>query len=234
MPALTQRKLRHLPHYRLRTIVLLFSGAWGRWMRMITRVLAAGTAIVSVLTISAAASAAAPASRCEAVDGGVEYRSYLPDQKRYVYVSVKALGGYYPSIFVTIDKNYDAPPGKIADNDPLNAWWIDRSKPMAFSSDKVTIRWPEHSTWTSMTSWISSPDTKEMAQGIRGLSPSDGRFVGTGTADINSFAFQSRVEVTDNAPSLDVIVPTVSYEGVTVSPPPVHFERDGRDLSVHC
>ncbi len=202
---------------------------------MITRVLAAGTAIVCVLTFPAAAAPAPPASRCEAVDGGVEYRSYLPDQKRYVYVSVKALGGYYPSIFVTVDKNYDAPPGKIADNDPMNAWWIDRSKPMAFSTDKVTIRWPEHSAWTSMTSWISTPGTKELVQSIRGLSPADGKFVGTGAADINSFAFQSRVELTDNGPpSFDVIVPAVSYDGVTVSPPPVHFERDGRDLSVHC
>lgn len=201
-------------------------------MGTMARIAAAAAAIVCALTIPAAA---AQPPRCEALANGVEYRAYLPDQKRYLFVSVKALPGYVPSVFVIIDKNYDAPPSDIVADDPLNRWWIDRSKPMTFSSDKVEIRWPDHSTWTAMTGWISSPDIEAMTQTIRGLTAEAGKFVGTGVADTNTFAFQSRVELSDTSiGAFDVIVPTVSYEGITLTPPPVHFERDGRTLSTHC
>lgn len=195
---------------------------------------AALTAIICILSVPATA-AAASNLRCEPTEGGVEYRAYLPDQKRYIYVAVKALSGYVPSIFVTIDKNYDAVPGKPGKDDPLNAWWIDRSKPMTFSSDKIAIRWPKSGTWTSLTSWISSPDWKELAQPIRGLAPEGGRFVGAGSPDANTFAFETRVELTDfNTDAFEVAPPAVTYDGVTVTPPVVHFDREDRIVKVHC
>lgn len=197
--------------------------------------LATGAAALAAFVSVQSAPAAPAATRCVAVEGGVEYRAYLPDQKRYVYVQVKTLSGFYPSVFVTVDKNYDADKAKIAANDPYYAWWIDRSKPMSFSTDQVAIRWQDESGWSSVTSWISSPDWVTVKQPIRGLEPSGSAFTGTGSSDTNTFAFHTRLELGAlSGDTFEAALPTVSYDGVTLSPPVVHFERDGRNVTVHC
>lgn len=175
-------------------------------------------------------------SRCVALKNGIEYRAYLPDGNRYVYVSVKALSGVHPSVFVMIDKNYETSAVKPVKDDPNAGWWVDRSIPMRFSTDTVKIRWQDSGAWHAVTSWVSDPDWIEVTQAVRGLSPEGKGFVGTGAADSNTFAFQTRVEMQDfRGDAFDVTLPSVTFEGVTVAPPVVHFERDDNEaVSAKC
>lgn len=186
---------------------------------------------VSLLNVPAVA---AP-PRCEMIDGGVEYRAYLADQKRYVYVSVRTLSGYTPSVIVVADKNYEAGKAKITAGDPLVNWWLDRSRPMRFSTNQVVVHWKNTGTLNTVASWIITPDTNEVKQPIRGLEPDGTGFSGMGSVDTNAFAFQTRLEMPDfNSDSFDVSVPEVSFDGVTVTPPVIHFTRDDGVISVKC
>ncbi len=173
--------------------------------------------------------------RCTAVKNGVEYRAYLPDAKRYIYVSVKALSGVNPSVFVMIDKSYESAAAKPVKDDPYAAWWIDRSKPMRFSTDLVKVRWQDEGGWRAVTGWLSGPNWIEVDQPIRGLEPDGKNFTGAGAADTNTYAFQTRVEMPDfRGDAFDVTLPSVTFEGVTVSPPAVHFERTDGVVSANC
>jgi hypothetical protein len=175
------------------------------------------------------------APQCVAVHDGVEYRAYLPDGKRFVYVDVKVLPGVFPSVFVITDKNYETPAVKLAANDPLNQWWIDRSRPFSFAAEKVRIRWKASHTFDFVTNWFSDEDTEELAQPIRGVEKQGSQFVGTGANDTNTFAFQTRLDMngfSDDA--FEVSVPAVTYEGVTVTPPIVLFERGDDGFKAKC
>jgi hypothetical protein len=186
--------------------------------------------------VGARAQSPPPTLRCEAVVSGIEYRAFLPDQKRYIYVAVKVLPGFHPSVFVMIDKNYDAKISKVASADPLNVWWLDRSKPMFFSTDKVKVRWTDRSAWSAVTSWMVTPNSTDAVQAIRGIDPDGARFSGLGSTDSNSYAFQTRIELPGfSGDSFEVTVPSVSFDGVTLTPPVVKFERgDGNNFDVKC
>lgn len=179
---------------------------------------------------------AAQFSRCEAAGSGIEYRSYLPDQRRYVFISVKVLKGIHPSVFVLIDKNFD---GKVADlsnkADPIVAWWLDRSRPFSFSADKIKIGWREGGVWHWVTS-LAGPDGEAgLAQPIRGLAPTGDHFEGFGSNDNNTFAFQSRLELADfDGDQFSVFVPAVSYDGVRVTPPEIQFTETDGTPAVKC
>jgi len=194
-----------------------------------------GTLLLAALGIGTTGAQAQASTRCVAVKDGVEYRAYLPDGRRYVYVAVKALSGIYPSVFVMIDKNYDVSGTAPVKDDPYAAWWIDRSKPMSFSTDKVKVRWKDETGWSAVTSWVSDPDWIEVAQPIRGLEPDGKSFKGTGSTDTNTYAFQTRVDMQGfRGDTFDVAIPSVTLDGVTVSPPIVQFERGDDAVSAHC
>lgn len=185
-------------------------------------------ALIAAAVCSPAFGAETP-TRCEAIQNGVEYRAFLPDGKRYVYVTAKALTGIFPSIFVMVDKNYIESGPRPAKDDPYTAWWIDRSKPMTFSTDKVRIRWKDSGTLQTLTGWLSEPDWVEISQPIRGLEPDGNRFKGAGSSDTNTFTFQTRMEMPGfSGDEFDIILPSVTYDGATVTPPVVHFLREDR------
>ena len=199
----------------------------------LTRTFAVGIALIVSPMIFCQQSMAE--TKCVLLHDGIEYRAFLPDNKRFVYVDVKVLPGAFPSVFVIIDKNYEAPSVKLAANSPWNPWWIDRSRPMAFSTDRVRIRWTESHTFDFVIDWFAENSPKEFSQTIRGLQKVGDHFEGTGAADTNTFAFQSRIEMSGFVGDyFEVAVPTVSYEGVTVTPPIVHFERQDKDIAAKC
>lgn len=174
-------------------------------------------------------------SQCVPLHDGVEYRAFLPDLQRFVYVDIKVLPGVYPSIFVIADKNFVAPRGKLAVSDPLNQWWIDRSRPMTFSADKVRIRWKESHTFDFVTDLFSDNSPKELSQVIRGLDKIGDHYEGNGATDTNSFAFQSRIEMSGFTGDLfEVSVPAVTFDGATVTPPIIKFERDDKIIAAKC
>jgi hypothetical protein len=182
---------------------------------------------------AAAQSAPAPSfSRCEIVKGGVEYRSFLPDQRRFLFVQVKMLPGVFPSIFIIVDKNFT---GKPVKEEPALPWWLDRSQPFVFSDNRVKIAWSGESTLGFITGLFSSIDKKGVTQTLLGLEPKDGHFEGQGNNDNNAYAFQTRVEMPGfSGDEFDVTFPAVSYDGVTVAPPRIHFDRSDRDAPVKC
>lgn len=193
-------------------------------------------AILSCAAFCAQGLAETPATPtvCTALPDGVEYRAFLPDKKRFVYLAVKVLPGVFPSVFVIADKNYLGT-SKIAANDPLNRWWIDRTRTMLFSTDTVRIRWQKSGTLTYMINWFEDPPPEEFSQKIRGLEPAGGKFAGTGSTDTNTFAFQTRIEMNGfSGDMFEVKLPDLSYDGVTVSPPVVHFDRDGKNATAKC
>ena len=198
--------------------------------------LSAAAMMAFLTTITATVpSSAAPSTQCVALNDGVEYRAFLPDKRRFVYIAVKVLPGVFPSVFVIIDKNYVSANGKINTADPVYQWWIDRSKPMAFSADKVRIRWQEGGTWTYVTNWFETPAPTEFSQQFRGLDAVNGHFEGTGSADTNTFTFQTRIEMSGfSGDMFEVKLPDVSFDGVTVTPPIVHFDRDGKNAIAKC
>lgn len=191
------------------------------------------TALAILAPLSASPSRAA--TQCVALHDGVEYRAFLPDGKRFVYIDVKVLGGVYPSVFVIFDKNYETPVVKLAANDPLNRWWIDRSRPFAFSSNLVRIRWQENHTFDFVTDLFSEHGPQEISQQIRALEKDGDHFTGSGATDTNTFAFQTRLEMTGFAGDyFEVAVPALTYEGATVTPPVIKFERDERNFATKC
>lgn len=193
-------------------------------------------ALASIAAACGPVARAETATRCEVAQNGVEYRAFLPDGKRYVYVTAKALTGIYPSIFVMMDKNYTENGPRPAKDDPYTAWWIDRSKPMTFSTDKIRIRWKDSGTFHALTGWLTEPDWVEVSQPIRGLDPDGSGFKGLGSSDTNTFAFQTRMEMPGfTGDEFEVILPSVSFDGATVTPPVVHFQReDQTTASAKC
>lgn len=201
------------------------------------------TALLGAALLTSAASGADQAppaqpthfSRCEASGNGVEYRTYLPDGQRFVFISVRVLKGIHPSVFVFFDKNFEGKANLLNKSDPLVSWWLDRSRPMEFSADKIRIGWREHGVWHWMTSLVSSDNEEGLAQAIRGLSPVGDHFEGMGSNDNNTFAFQSRIEMQDfDGDEFSVFVPAVSYDGVTVAVPEVHFTETDETPVVKC
>jgi hypothetical protein len=193
--------------------------------------------LMLLTALSGQPGAAENAQRCVVLPDGVEYRAYLPDNRRFVYVAVKVQPGVFPAVFVIIDKNYDASAGRITAGDPVNQWWTDRSRPMQLSLDKVRVRWREHGTFSFVTDWFTEPDPTEFVQAIRGLEPAaGGRFQGTGASDTNTFAFQARLQMSRFiGDEFDVQVPAVSYDGASVTPPIAHFERqEDNKFLAHC
>jgi len=196
-----------------------------------TRVLAA-MLTVSPLIVCGQAMAE---TKCIPLHDGVEYRAYLGDTKRFVYVDVKVLPGVFPSVFVIVDKNFDPQGAKIAANDPLNQWWIDRTRPMTFSTDTVRVRWQDSHTFDFAIDWLFSRPPGDRAQAFRGLEKAGSSWQGTGAGDTNTFAFQTRLEMTGfSGDYFEVSVPTVTMDGATVTPPIVKFDRDGNDIVAKC
>lgn len=176
--------------------------------------------------------AKAEAPRCETLPDGVEYRAFLPDGNRFLYAAVKALPGYFPSIFIIVDKNYVKSGGP---KDPVNRWWLDRARPMAFASDMVKIDWTEKSAFYAVGSWFSGPSGGAVSQSFRGLVKTAQGYAGTGSGDTNSFAFQTRIEMPGfEGDSFTVHLPAVTFDGVTLTPPPVLFTRDGKTMMAKC
>jgi hypothetical protein len=173
------------------------------------------------------------AAVCETVRDGVEYRAFLPDQRRFLYVSVKLLPGAFPTVFLIVDKNFQ---GKAAPkNDPMVAWWLDRKRPLRFSGDKVRIAWQDKGSFHFITGLFSAPATAEIIQAIPGLERQGNHFEGAGNDDTNVFAFQLRFGMPGfDASEFDVYVPAVSFDGVTVAPPPIHFNREDADTPAKC
>jgi hypothetical protein len=176
------------------------------------------------------------ATRCEATGNSVEYRSYLPDQRRYLFVTIKTLAGIHPSVFVFFDKNFDSNGVDLTKStDPLVAWWLDRSRPMAFAANKIRVGWKAHGAWEYVTGLFGSQDETTVVQPIRGLAPRGDHFEGAGNADTNSFAFQSAVQLPDfSGDELSVRVPSMTYDGVTIAPPEVHFTSTDEAPAVKC
>lgn len=160
---------------------------------------------------------AATGGQCIASDHGVEFRAYLPDHKRYVFVSVIAVAGLTPSLYVIADKNFRGDQADKAET----SWWLDRSQPFGFSADKVDVTWE---------------DDGHLSQALHSVAASDGRFLGQPITDPNRNAFQTEFRLTGfSGDSFDVKLPAVTFDGVTVSPPPVHFTRQSDDTAaVKC
>jgi hypothetical protein len=198
----------------------------------LTKALAAAVSIASSLI---ACGQALAETKCVPLHDGVEYRAYLGDAKRFVYVDVKVLPGVFPSVFVIVDKNFDTQGAKIAANDPLNQWWIDRTQPMTFSTDTVRVRWQESHTFDFVTDWFSSRPPGEIAQAIRGLEKTGNAWQGSGAGDTNTFTFQTRIELSGfSGDYFEVSVPAITFDGATVTPPIVKFERVDKDIVAKC
>ena len=159
----------------------------------------------------------AAGGQCIASDHGVEFRTYFPDHKRYVFISVIAVSGLTPSLYVIADKNFRGDQAGKAET----SWWLDRSQPFGFSTDKVDVSWE---------------DEGHLSQALHSVAASDGRFLGQPITDPNRYAFQTEFRLSGfSGDSFDVKLPSVSFDGVTVSPPPVHFVRQGDDAAaVKC
>ena len=177
-----------------------------------------------------------PSTRCEANGDTIEYRAYLPDQRRFVFVSVKVLHGTQPSVFIIIDKNFDSAGVDVTQkSDPLVAWWLDRSRPLTFSGDKIKVTWKSGGVWNTIWGWIGSNGEDSVTQPIRGLVSQGGNFLGKGTSDTNSYAYQSRIELPGfSGDELAVSVPAVTFDGVTVTPPVVHFTDTDETPTTKC
>jgi len=197
---------------------------------------AAFLAGASCVQAAGVAAATPQFTRCEASENSIEYRSEYPDGQRFLFVTVKVLKGVHPSIFVFIDKNFV---GKGVDlskkTDPLVAWWLDRSRPMSFSADKIKIGWMHHGAFHFITGLFTSDDPSIAAQSIRGLVRVGDHFEGAGNSDNNNFAFQSRLELPDyEDDELSVFVPAVTYDGVTVAAPEIHFTNTDEAPAAKC
>lgn len=187
----------------------------------------------AILAIAFSAGAYGEALRCEAVSDGVEYRAFLPDQNRYLYIAVKALPGYYPSVFVIVDKNYLQALG--GPKDPVNQWWLDRTRPMLFSADTVKVTWQKSGSFIDVGGWFGGADTGVVSQPIRGLTKNASGFAGGGSGDINSYSFQTRLEMPGfKEDAFDVTLPAVTFDGVTITPPVVHFTRGDNGITTKC
>lgn len=199
----------------------------GGFNMAIVRNLLQGSLIGTLLCTAALADA----TRCEALHDGVEYRAFLPDQNRYVYVDVKIQPGVFPSVFVIADKNYLSG----GPNDATNAWWLDRTRPMLFSSDSVKISWERQGGLNLVGGWFGDADPNAVEQPIRGLTKGAAGYTGTGSHDTNSFAFQTRLEMPGfTGDEFNIILPAVKLDGVTVTPPVVHVLRDGKTITTKC
>jgi hypothetical protein len=194
------------------------------WIRLLAKSGVIGAALCACTT------ALADGTRCEPLTDGVEYRAFLADQNRYVYVDVKVQQGVVPSIFVIADKNY------LSANGPAtNTWWLDRTRPMLFSNDKVKVSWEPESRIYAVGSWFGDAEPSEIVQPIRGLTKGPSGFSGTGSHDTNSFAFQTRLEMPDfGGDAFDVTLPAITLDGATVTPPVVHVLRDGQAITTKC
>ncbi len=199
---------------------------------MALRLLLLRGSLLGASAILLGTTALADPTRCEPLHDGIEYRAFLPDQNRYVYVDVKIQPGVFPSVFVIADKNYVSGNGA---NDAANIWWLDRTRPMLFSTDTVTIRWQREGGLYAVSGWFGDPDPNEVEQPIRGLTKGASGFTGTGSHDTNSFAFQTRLEMPGfTGDTFDVTLPSVRLDGTTVTPPVVHVLRDGNAIITKC
>lgn len=196
----------------------------------------------AVLTIGALAHAqspqptqvaAAPAgtTTCQSTVGGIEYRAYYPDRHRFVYISATTLRGVQPSILFIIDKNYDSPEEAPAVDPAVTAWWINRSRPFSFSTNKIKTTYDTRFSFEDLFSHVfGSTPPKEVTVTILGLTKRNGHFEGTGNTNTNAYAFELRVDLPlTTGESFDVTLPTVTYDGVTVTPPVLHFQRSDDD-----
>jgi len=208
-----------------------------------TRFIATTGAVLAAAVPCAGAgdSAAPPAAqqsqaRCEAGDGSIQYRAYLPDHRRFLFVSVKVLKGAHPSVFVIVDKDFDQNHVDLSNKgDPLVAWWLDRTKPMSFSSDQIKIGWQDRSGWRYITSLVGSDSEAAVTQPIRGLVKTGDHYEGIGSPDNNTYAFQSRIELSDfGGDEFSVFVPAVTFDGVRVAAPEMHFTDTDEAPDVKC
>ncbi len=179
------------------------------------------------------ASAPASATTCRTINRGVEFRTYFPGTHRYVYVSAATIRGMAPSVLVIIDKNYDnaAGPQPAPPDHDTTAWWTDRSRTFSFSTDKITATFETRFTVGSVVDRVfSSSSPPEFTVPIRGLTPVGSHFEGQGSSNTNTYAYEMRVDFPLNtADNFDLILPSVTYDGVTVTPPPLHFVRNDDD-----
>jgi hypothetical protein len=106
---------------------------------------------------------------------------------------------------------------------------------MTFSSDRIKIGWMHNGTWHFITGLFSSDTPSYAAQSIRGLEPRGDHFEGKGNVDNNTFAFQTRLELPDyDEDELSVFVPAVTFDGVTLAPPEIHFTNTDEAPTVKC
>lgn len=158
---------------------------------------------------------------CDNVDRGITFDAYLPDQERFISVTTFVPADTPMRLLVMIDKFYD--PGghgywterqrkEIESRDArLEAWRRDRTKPYSFSSNRIEFNW-ENGGHLSYT--------------IPSLTSHGDHFEGTGNGDSNSSAFYLEPHLTGfRGDWFDVQFPSMSYDGVTVTPSRTRFAR---------
>lgn len=208
--------------------------------------LAAG-ALLSTASLAQGADKVADQARpagttsCRTTRQGVEFRAYLPDGRRYIYISASPLRGLRPSVLVIVDKNYDMPqetrPGPA--DKALSDWWIDRTHPFVFSADKIKAAYDKQFSVGGMFGSIfSSNPPGRFSVPIPGLTAAGGRFEGTGSGDANSYAFEIRIDFPANTDDdFSLTLPSATFDGVTVTPHVLHFTRsedDSLESHVKC
>ncbi|MDE2181708.1 MAG: hypothetical protein KGJ78_01665 [Alphaproteobacteria bacterium] len=160
------------------------------------------------------ASATGDGTQCEAENGSLRFIATSADGRRHVSVRIAALPGVPPTLLVIVDKNFKTVADKATDA-ALNAWWSDRSRPLAFSSDKIEVTW----------------DDGALSQKIKGVMPADKAFAAAQSSNLNDYVFTTEFPLTGfDEDSLDVRLPAVTLDGITVAPPPVHFTRSDRTI----
>lgn len=189
---------------------------YGRLVAALVAAVAIGGCARPVNYFQATAPSTGIGTQCEAANGSLRFAADYPDHKRYLFMQVTALPGVPPTLIVVIDKNYHIGLEKQADA-KLNAWWIDRRVPFMFSADNISVGWDDGENGTRYT--------------IKGLDPSGKTFEGRPSSNVNDYAFVIEFPLTEfSGDTFDVTLPAVTFEGITVAPPPVRFSRSERTI----
>jgi len=146
--------------------------------------------------------------RCSPVTHGIYFSAEIGNRERRITEAVFASKNAYSRAMVTFvahkgHKNFY----ETSDSD----WTNDRARPYTFSSNKIDVTWQNGGHQTLI---------------IPMLAPRGDHFESSGKQDPRGWAFDEKFGLPDFTGSWFVVqLPAFSFDGATINPPPVRFER---------